>query len=103
MPTFVARTTISPRFREAHFQALEQGGKLPEDIAAAAEAHLKYVKELGAQGKSLCNGPVVAFTWGINVLRADSLEEAKKLIEDDPGIKSGLLTGYEIEPWYHIV
>ncbi len=103
MPTFIARVSNSPRFIEAHFQALEQGGKLPEDIAAAAEAHLQYVKELGAQGKSLCAGPVVAFTWGINVLRADSLEEAKKVIESDPGWKGGLFTDYEIEPWYHIV
>ena len=77
MPTFVARTFISPQFREAHFQALKQGGRLPEDIAPQAEAHLQYVKGLLAQGKSICNGPVVAFTWGINVLRADSLEEAK--------------------------
>ena len=103
MPTFFAKTYISPRFREAHFEALEQGGKLPDDVATDAEAHLQYVKELGAKGKSIHNGPMVSFEWGINILRASSLEEAKKLIEDDPAMKSGLLTGYEIEPWYHIV
>ena len=102
MPTFVAKTYISPRFREAHFEALKQGGQLPEDIASHVEAHLEYVKDLVARGKSICNGPTVAFTWGLNVVRADSLEEAKSIIENDPGMKSGLLTHYEIEPWYHI-
>ena len=103
MPTFVARINNSARFREAHFQVVEKGGKLPEDVAPYAEAHLQYIKDLAAKGKSLCAGPVVTFKWGLNVLRADSLEEAKKLIEGDPGWKGGLFTDYEIEPWYHIV
>ena len=103
MPTFVARINHSPRFKEAHFQALKQDGKLPEEVTPIVEAHLQYLRGLKAKGKIICAGPVVAFTWGLDVLRADSLEEAKKLIEDDPGVKSGLLTDYKIEPWYHMV
>ena len=103
MPTFVARINHSPRFRDAGLEAAKQGWKWPEDVADIVAEHLKYVKGLGAEGTMLCGGPVVAFTWGLNVLRADSLEEAKKLLENDPAKKSGLFTGYEIEPWYHIV
>ena len=33
MKAFVARTNISPHFREAHFKALKGAGKLSEDIA----------------------------------------------------------------------
>lgn len=102
MPTFVVRSTISPRFREGHFQSLKPGGKLPEDIAPIVAAHVQYGKDLKAKGNVICGGPVVAFTWGLTVLKADSLEQAKKLVENDPGHKEGLFTGYEIEPWYHI-
>ena len=102
MGTYVAISTISPEFREAHFQALKPGGKLPEDISAQAEAHMQYDKELKAKGKLIAAGPTVAFTWGLKLLRADSLEEAKLLAENDPGIKSGLLIDLKVEAWYHV-
>ncbi len=103
MGTYVAVSTISKRFREGHFQTLKSGGKMPEDIAPHAEAHLRYVKDLKAKGKLLAGGPTVAFTWGLSLLKADSLEEARALAEDDPGVKSGLLTDLKVEPWYHVV
>jgi uncharacterized protein YciI len=103
MPTFVARSNHSSRFRDAGSQVLKGEGRWPEDLAPIVDAHVAYVKDLGAKGKMICGGPVVAFTWGLSVLRADSLEEAKKLIEDDPAKKSGLWVDYEIEPWFHVV
>ena len=103
MGTYVATQTITPAFRKAHFQALEPGGKLPDEIAPQAEAHLQYVKDLKAKGKMLAGGPTVAFTWGLALLKADSLEEARTLAENDPGMKTGLLTDLKVEPWYHIV
>lgn len=103
MGTYVGMMTITPRFREAHFQALQPGGKLPEDIAPHAEAHLQYQKDLKVKGKALAGGPTVAFTWGVILLKADSLEEARALLENDPGVRSGLLTDVKVEPWYHII
>lgn len=103
MGTYVATSTISQRFREGHFQTLKPGGKMPEDIAPHAEAHLRYVKDLKAKGKLLAGGPTVAFTWGLSLLRADSLEEARALAEDDPAVKSGLLTDLKVEAWYHVL
>ena len=76
---------------------------MPEDIAPHAEAHLRYVKDLKAKGKLLAGGPTVAFTWGLSLLRADSLEEARALAEDDPAVKSGLLADLKVEPWYHVL
>lgn len=103
MPTFVARSNIAPHFREAHFKALKGEGKLSEDIAAHMAAHFEYFKALKAKGKILCGGPMVDFTWGLTVLKVDSLEEAKTLIENDPAIKYGLFLDCEIIPWYHMV
>lgn len=103
MPTFVVRNTISPRFREAHFQSLRGHGKLPEDIAPHADAHLKYQRDLRAKGKILYGGPMVDFTWGLLILSADSIEEAKEIAGNDPGLRTGLLLDYEVIPWYHMV
>ncbi len=102
MATYVQTMKISPRFREAHFQALKEGGKLPEEIATPQQAHRKYVDGIKAEGKLLIGGPVVAFTWALQILKADSLEEARALAENDPAVKEGLFTDLHIEPWYHM-
>jgi uncharacterized protein YciI len=102
MGTFVATQTISPEFRDAHFQALKSGGELPGKMASQVEAHLRYVRELKAKGKTLAGGPTVAFTWALSLIVADSLEEAKAIAENDPGAKAGLFTDLKVEGWYHI-
>ena len=102
MATYVATQTISSKFKKAHFQALEPGGKMPDDIAAQVKAHLQYMKELKAKGKILAGGPTVAFTWALTLIVADSLEEARALAESDPAVKAGLMTDLKVEPWYHI-
>jgi len=103
MPTFVVRTNISPHFREAHFKALKEAGKLSEDVGPCVAAHVDYMKSLKAKGKILCGGPMVDFTWGLTVLKASSFKEAKALIENDPAMKRGLFLDYEIIPWFHMV
>ncbi len=103
MGTYVVTSTISPEFRKAHFEALKLGGRLPGDIAPRVEAHLQYIKELSSTGKILAGGPTVAFTWGLSLIIADSLEEAKSIAENDPGVRAGLFTDLKVEPWYHLV
>ena len=103
MGTYVVTSTISPKFRKAHFEALKLGGRLPGDIAPRVEAHLQYIKDLSSTGKILAGGPTVAFTWGLSIIKADSLEEAKSIAENDPGVGAGLFTDLKVEPWYHMV
>ena len=103
MATFIARNTISPRFREAHFKALKGDEKLPEDIALHADAHLKYLRDMKVKGKVLIGGPMVDFTWGMTIIRADSIEEAREIAAGDPGLETGLLSSFEVIPWYHMV
>lgn len=101
--SYIAKVTISSRLREAHFKALKDGSrKLPEDIAPEANAHFNYLRDLKSKGKLFCGGPTVDFSWGLYVLEAASIEEARKLVEDDPGVGSGLLGDCEVVPWYHI-
>ena len=103
MATYVATLTVSPVFREAHFQAVKSGGELTGDVARGAEAHLKYIRDLKAKGKMVAAGPTVAFTWAVMLLKASSLEEARAIVANDPGVKTGLLTDLKLEPWYHMV
>jgi uncharacterized protein YciI len=103
MGTYVATTGISPELREAHFEALKVGGRLPKDIAPSIEAHLQYIEELSSKGKILASGLTVDFTWGLTIIIADSLEEAKYIAENDPGARAGFITDIKVEPWYHTV
>ena len=103
MGTYVATWNIGDAFREAHFQALEGGGPLPEDINTLAEAHLAYIRDLKAKGKAVAGGPAVSFTWALLLLKTDSLEEARAIAENDPAAKGGLFSNINVEPWYHIV
>ena len=103
MGTYVSISAISPEFREAHFESLRTGDKLPGDVITHVEAHLQYVRELSSAGRILIGGPNVAFTWGLSIIKADSLEEAKNIAESDPGVGAGLFTDIKVEPWYHMV
>lgn len=103
MGTYVAILKVGDAFREAHFQALESGSELPEEIDTPAEAHLRYIKDLKAKGKMVAAGPVVSFSWALLLLKADSLDEAQALVDNDPGVKGGLFSEKNVEPWYHIV
>jgi len=72
-------------------------------MSSWAEAHLQYVGDLKAKGRLIAAGPTVAFTQALMLLKADSIEEARALAENDPGVKSGLFTDLKVEPWYHMV
>jgi len=68
-------------------------GPTPEE-EAVLEKHFQYMKEMTAAGVvhlagRTLNKEVKAF--GLVVLHADSEEEARKVMENDPGIKLGVM------------
>ena len=103
MATYVVTLTVSPVFREAHFHAVKSGGEITGEVGQWAQAHLRYVRDLKAKGKMVAAGPTVAFTWAVMLLKAVSLEEARAMVANDPGVKNGLFTDFKLEPWYHMV
>ncbi len=76
-------------------------GRLPEDISKELKAHSIYLSELKDEGKLLFAGVTDDFEDAIIVYTSESLEEAKKLVEGDPFIKSGIFTGYQIKLLHH--
>lgn len=83
---------------------LKKGPNRESNPAKAAElqkAHLKNIRRLAEEGTLVLAGPF----WddgdvrGIYIFNVSTLEEAQKLTETDPAIKSGSLV-MELKLWY---
>ena len=60
--------------------------------------HVDYVKKLIAQGYKARSGYWGDLGGGMLLFEADSLEEAQKIIDNDPLVKNGCVT-YELHEW----
>jgi uncharacterized protein YciI len=64
--------------------------------------HLAYRAELGRRGVLVANGPTRERSnptiRGLSIF-ACSLDEARRLTEDDPGVRAGVF-GYDIMEWW---
>lgn len=63
--------------------------------------HMKNINRLADEGKLVVAGPFLdgQELQGIYIFNVETIEEAKKLTESDPAIKSGALI-FELHPWY---
>ncbi len=77
------------------YVALSTPAKAPGDVKASLPNHLAYQTQLERLGQLAFAGPMSDETgehmqgMGLIIYRADSLESARKLAEDDPMHKSG--------------
>jgi uncharacterized protein len=83
---------------------LKRGLNRSQDSATAAglqEQHLKHLGKMFEDKKMCIAGPLLdnSEIRGICVYYTETLEEAKKLAEDDPAVKAGRLQ-VEVHPWY---
>ncbi len=83
---------------------LKEGPNQLKDSAARMQlqmAHLKNIGRLAAEGKLVVAGPFLDDQpiRGIFIFNVETLEEAKKLTETDPAIKTGTLI-MELHPFY---
>ena len=74
------------------------------EIEKVLEGHFANMEKLASEGKLALAGPFLeqvgdSALAGLFVFRVDSIEQAIRLTEQDPGIKSGRFI-YEIVPWY---
>ncbi len=73
-----------------------------EDTADRIQrAHLGHLFELEASGRLTLFGPVrdAGALLGIGVLTVPTIEEAERLIADDPAVRAGRLRA-EVRPWF---
>ncbi len=94
----------APKFElvKYYFVMLMQGPNRthPDSVAQKIKAgHMANINKMAKDGKLLVAGPFAdAKGGGIFILKVDTIEEGKKLIDDDPAVKEGRLI-YEIRPW----
>lgn len=68
-------------------------------IAKARPAHREYLSGLVQQGKLVMSGPYSDDSGGLLIYEAESPDEAKKLVTDDPFARQGVFVSWEIRPW----
>ncbi|UAB88171.1 hypothetical protein I5192_13160 [Ruegeria sp. SCSIO 43209] len=86
------------------YVVLSTPAKKPEDVKASLPDHLAYQAQLERAGQLAFAGPISDETgehmqgMGLIIYRADSLEAARKLAEDDPMHQSGARE-FELRRW----
>lgn len=70
---------------------------LDEEVAIMGQ-HFEYLQNLLHEGKLILAGPCLDRTFGIIILKADSQELAQEIMENDPSIKLGVMSG-ELHPY----
>ena len=83
---------------------LKRGPERSQDSTTAAnlqKAHLENIGRLAKEGKLVLAGPFLddGEIRGIYIFNVESIEEARRLTETDPAIKTGRLV-MELHPWY---
>lgn len=90
--------------KEYFFVMLKRGTNLINDkdsVSKLQAGHRANIRKMAEAGKLSIAGPFGDNgDWrGIFIMNTQSIEEAKKLIDEDPMIRAGLLI-YEIRPWW---
>jgi uncharacterized protein YciI len=60
--------------------------------------HFLYLQDLLNAGKLILAGPELTGKFGIAVIEAESEDEAKEIMLNDPAVKSGIVK-YELYPY----
>jgi uncharacterized protein YciI len=71
------------------------------EVAKLFAGHLANINKLAAEGKMAVAGPFRKDPdfRGMFILAVETIEEAKKLVETDPAVKSGMLTA-DYHKWW---
>ncbi|MFA6028239.1 MAG: YciI family protein [Elusimicrobiota bacterium] len=62
------------------------------------EKHVAHLEDLDDAGKLVLCGPFKDFKGGMVVVKAGSADEARRIAESDPFVKSGF-ESYELRTW----
>ena len=84
-----------PFIRYVYLMSHRPGGKITPDLI---QAHIAHLRRLDEGGRLVMCGPFKDYKGGMVVVKADSLEDARRIAESDPFIKDGFET-YELRTW----
>lgn len=96
---FICEYKVSPRLAQALNGFYTQGIPVPADIQAIREPHLRYVHDLAVKGIMWAGGPFADWTGGVNIYAVGSVEEAKKVQDNEPYYANGLFYDAQYHEW----
>ena len=88
---FACFAEVAPEAAQALSRTYKTGKNLPEKLADIHRQHLTYNHKLEENNAIWEAGPSVDFSRILNIYATPDMESAKKLINDDPFHKEGLL------------
>jgi uncharacterized protein YciI len=91
---------VKPMLKKRLFASLNKAAAPQEQMLPLMADHIEYMNRLESEGKLFASGPFIqpGVLVGLTILRTDTLEEARALMEKDPLIKQGLRT-FELHVW----
>ncbi len=98
-------TSKTPKLKQYYFVMLVRGPKAGEidslSLVKIQEGHMANINKMAELGKLQIAGPFGddGIWRGIFIFDAETEEEVKDLLKDDPAIQAGRLS-YEIHPWW---
>jgi uncharacterized protein YciI len=95
-------TLLAPMVKKTLYVAISRAISTSEDMLPFVAEHLRYMNELERRGVLFGSGPFVQpgviVGDGLTILRADSIEGAHLLMEEEPLIKRGMRT-FDLRQW----
>jgi uncharacterized protein YciI len=71
---------------------------ITDDERAIMSRHFAYLEGLLAEGKLVLAGPSLGPVFGVSVLEAEDIDEARRIVDADPAVSCGLQTA-EVSPF----
>jgi uncharacterized protein len=93
---------LKPMLKKRLFAALNKAVASQEQMLPFIADHLEYMNRLESERKLFASGPFiqegVLVGDGLTILRTGTLEEARKLMEEEPLVKRGLRK-FDLHVW----
>ncbi len=94
-------STITPKLHILHYEYTDN---VIEKRAPHRSAHLAYISTFQKKGSLVLGGAVgVPPTSGLLIFRSLSVDEIKRVAENDPYVKNGVVTSFEVKPYIAVV
>ena len=105
----IVEAEVAPTEMAEYFVVILKRGpkwtaEMTPEIEKVLEGHFANIKKLTAEGKLTVAGPFFGQEGegalaGLFIFKVDSIEEAIRLAEQDPGVQAGRFT-FEVITWY---
>lgn len=73
-----------------------------DQIPTVRPVHREYLGRLKEEGKLFASGPFTDDSGALIIYEADSEEEARRLLTEDPFYAAGVFVSYELKEWKQV-